>query len=272
MLDRQSVQPLYLQLETIIRNQIEMGILNPGDRLPPEVTLAEEYGISRMTARRATNALVTDGILVRQPGKGTFVADDKVPFMVTTLSSFSRTMRGLGLAVTSKVIALDLVEPPPKVIRDLNLQPGQMAVFLRRVRYINGEAIAIMSSYMPGAYFQALQEADLSHQPITQVMEAASGLEIVKADDYVEASLARPEEAALLGIVVGAPVFLGRGILYESHGMPMRSSKVVYRGDRFRISFSASNTAGTEIRLPQRGQSAEQDEKQWLTLAFDLAE
>jgi GntR family transcriptional regulator len=271
-LDKNSVQPLYVQLEAILRQQIENGVLNPGDRLPPENTLAAEYGISRMTARRATEALVTDGILVRHPGKGTFVADDKVPFMASTLSSFSSTMRGLGLAVTSRIIELDLVTPSPKVVRDLRLQPGEQAVFLRRVRYINGEAIAVMSSYMPGAYLLALQEADLSHQPITQVMEAASGLRIVKADDYLEASLARPEEAELLGIRIGAPVFLGRGILYESQGTPVRSSKVVYRGDRFRISFSASSAAGTEIRLPQQGQPADQSEKQWLALAFDLAE
>ena len=199
----------------MLRNQIENGILSPGDRLPPENALAEEYGISRMTARRATEGLVTEGILVRHPGKGTFVADDKVPFMATTLSSFSGTMRALGLAVTSKVIELDLVEPPPRVLNDLKLIAQQRAVFLRRVRYINGEAIAIMSSYMPEQYFQALRAADLSHQPITQVMEAASGLKIVKADDYLEASLARAEEAALLEIRVGAPVFLGRGILYR---------------------------------------------------------
>ncbi len=271
-LDKQSFQPLYLQLEAILRDQIEKGVINPGDRLPPENALAAEYGISRMTARRATEALVTDGILIRQPGKGTFVADDKVPFMASTLSSFSGTMRGLGLAVMSKVIELDRVEPPPKVMRDLQLQPGALAAFLRRVRYINGEAIAIMSSYMPASYFQALQEADLSHQPITQVMEAASDLKIVKADDYLEASLARPEEADLLDIRVGAPVFLGRGILYEAGGMPVRSSKVVYRGDRFRISFSASSTAGTEIRLAQPGQPVTEADKQWLTLAFDLAE
>jgi GntR family transcriptional regulator len=263
---------LYLQLEAIIRNQIENGNLNPGDRLPPENALAEDYGISRMTARRATEALVTEGILVRHPGKGTFVADDKVPFVASTLSSFSGTMRALGLAVTSKVTELDLVEPPPKVISDLRLQPQQRAVFLRRVRYINGEAIAIMSSYVPGQYFQALREADLSHQPITSVMEAASGLKIVKADDYLEASLARPEEAALLEIRVGAPVFLGRGILYASSGTPMRSSKVVYRGDRFRVSFSASSDAGTEFRLSMPNRQVDEEDKQWLALAFDLAE
>lgn len=249
-----------------------MGVLNPGDRLPPENALAAEYDISRMTARRATDALVTEGLLVRQPGKGTFVADDKVSFMATTLSSFSRTMRGLGLAVRSRVIALDLVKPPPKVVTQLKLAPDEMAVFLRRVRYINNQPIAVMSSYMPDSFFDPLREADLSQQPITQVMEAASGLEMVRSDDYLEASIARPEEAELLDIRVGAPVLLGRGILYESRGMPVRSSKMIYRGDRFRISFSASRVAESEVLLPWNDQRSNETEDQWLALSFDLTE
>ena len=269
MLDRDSVWPLYQQLESLLRNQIDDGGLRAGDRLPTEHTLARQYGISRMTVRRAIESLVTDSILVRHPGKGTFVAGDKVPFMASTLSSFSGVMRGLGLAVTSRVIALELATPPPKVISELQLTPGDQAAYLRRVRHINGEAIAIMSSWMPASCFPALEQADLSSEPITRVMERAAGITIVRAEDWLEATLARPEEAELLEIRAGAPVFLGRGVLYDDFGMPVRSSKVIYRGDRFRISFSARSYTETEIRLAPNGQ---RDEQHWLALSFDLAE
>ncbi|MCY3947480.1 MAG: GntR family transcriptional regulator [Anaerolineaceae bacterium] len=268
-LDRDSVQPLYLQLETLLRNQIEAGGAKAGDRLPAELALAQQYGISRMTVRRAINALVTENILVRRPGKGTFVASEKVPFMATTLTSFSGVMRGLGLAVTSRVIALDLRSPPAPVASELRLPAGAAAAYLRRVRYINGEAIAIMSSWMPATCFAALQQADLTSEPITRVMERAEGISIVRADDWLEATLARKEEARLLTIQVGDPVFLGRGVLYDDRGFPVRSSKVIYRGDRFRISFSAHTQAETEVRLPLNGRT---EEKHWLALSFDLAE
>ncbi len=268
-LERDSVQPLYLQLETLLRNQIESGSARAGDRLPTELSLAQQYGISRMTVRRAINALVTENILVRRPGKGTFVASGKVPFMASTLTSFSGVMRGLGLAVTSRVIALELRSPPTAVASELRLHAGEAAAYLRRVRYINGEAIAIMSSWMPATCFAELQQADLTSEPITRVMERAEGISIVRADDWLEATLARGEEARLLTIQVGDPVFLGRGVLYDDRGIPVRSSKVIYRGDRFRISFSAHTQAETEVRLPLNGRT---DEKHWLALSFDLAE
>lgn len=268
-LDRDSVQPLYLQLETLLRSHIATGNMKAGDRLPPELSLARQYGISRMTVRRATNALVADSILVRRPGKGTFVAGEKVPLLASTLPSFSGAMRGLGLAVTSRVIALELRKPPGRIGSELQLLRGQEAAWLRRVRLINGEAIAIMSSWMPASCFAALQEADLSSEPLTRVMERAAGISIVRADDWMEATLARAEEAELLTIQVGDPVFLGRGVLYDDHNVPVRSSKVIYRGDRFRISFAAYAQAEKEIRLSLNGRP---EEKNWLTLGFDLAE
>ena len=269
MLDRDSVRPLYSQLETLLRSQIHSGELQAGDRLPAENALARQYGISRMTVRRAIKSLVTESVLVRRPGKGTFVAGEKVPFLANTLTSFSGVMRGLGLAVSSRVIALDLASPPPQISRELHLPAGEQASFLRRVRYINGEAIAIMSSWMPASCFRALKQADLTSEPITQVMERAAGMVIVRSEDWLEATLARPEEADLLTIRPGAPVFLGRGVLYDDSGLPVRSSKVLYRGDRFRISLAAHRYTGTELRLPLNGQSREQ---QWLALSFDIAE
>lgn len=269
ILDRESVRPLYLQLETMLRDHIGSGNLQPGDRLPPENSLAEQHGISRMTVRRAINALAEEGILVRRPGKGTFVSGGKVPFLASTLSSFSGVMRGLGLAVSSRVIALNMATPPAQVARELRLSPADQAVFLQRVRYINGEAIAIMSSWMPASCHAALQQADLTSEPISQVMERAVGVSIVRADDWLEATLARDAEAELLSVRPGAAVFLGRGVLYDANGVPVRSSKVIYRGDRVRISFSAQRGAETEIRLSLNGSS---EESQWLALSFDLAE
>jgi GntR family transcriptional regulator len=267
--DKGSVRPLYLQIEDSLRSQIDSGQLRPGDRVPSEKELAAIYDVSRMTARRATDALVTEGVLVRQPGKGTFVAQDKLPFAAATLSSFSNTMRVLGLSVTSRVIDLQLVDPPLKVVKDLQLIPGQQVVYLRRLRLIDGEPMALMSTFMAESFYPALAAADLSAQPITQIMEAASGLKLVASRDHIEASLARPDEAELLGIRTGAPVLLARGIVYESGGMPMRSSKVVYRGDRFRLSLSAEDRTGTQVRLPDHALAMGD---QWLTLSFNLAE
>ncbi len=274
-LDKDSARPIYLQLEDLLRQQIETGQLNPGDRMPSEMELAAMYGISRMTARRATDSLVTDGLLLRQPGKGTFVANPKVPFPGVTISSFSHSMRVLGLSVTSRVLDLELIPAVPQVAHELHLSPDQPVVFLRRLRLINHEPMALMSSYMHGSFYEALQNADLSNRPITQIMEEASGVKPAFSRDHIEASLAHSEEAELLAIRKGAPVLLLRGVIYEANGTPVRFSKVVYRADRFRLSLSAEyGNQGTDnqVKLPDPRLKVDAQADQWLTLAFNLAE
>jgi GntR family transcriptional regulator len=224
--------------------------------------LAAEHDISRMTARKAVTMLVTEGLLARHPGKGTFVAAAKVP-AGATLASFSATMHDLGLPVTSRIINQELMTPPPRVQGELGLQHGEQVVFLRRLRCIKGEPVAIMSSYMPAAYYAALLGADLRERPLSEAMESVNPLRIRYSRDHLEAALARPGEAELLGIREGAPVLLQRGIVYAENGVAVRVSAVVYRGDRFRLSLSAEQAA-TQIRIGGPQVAIADGEPQWL--------
>ena len=223
-----------------------------------------------MTARKALTMLVTDGVLVRQAGKGTFVAQAKVP-VATTLTSFSTSMGELGLTVSSQVIEKTILRPSPRVQTVLRLSPGEQVIYLRRVRYIDAEPMAIMSSYMPAAYYAALLGEDLRERPLTAVMEAInSELKISASQDYFEASVAQAEEAKLLGIRVGAPVLLERGVVFAQNGVPVRSSKVVFRGDRFRLNLSAIQRADTEVKIVS--ENGAELTPAWFSLACALGE
>ena len=270
VLEKDSVRPLYAQLEELLRHQIDQGDWRPGERVPSEQELAGRYEISRMTARKALTRLVIDGVLVRHPGKGTFVAQQKVP-AASTLTSFSTAMRELGLTVSSKVIEKAIVRPPPRVCEELELSPGEQAIYLRRVRYIDGEAVAIMSSYMPASYYAALLSENLTDRPLTAVMEAINGdLKITSSRDYFEAAGAREEEAELLEIGPGAPVLLERGVIYAQNGVPVRSSKVIYRSDRFRLNLSAGKQADTEVKV--RRDDEGDGVPEWYAISYELVE
>ena len=268
VLDREDAQPMYAQLEHYLRERIRSGSLGPGERLPPEKTIADTFGLSRMTVRRATTILVDEGLLVRQAGRGTFVARAKVPVTAATLSSFSHAMRGIGLAVTSEVIDLRLVDAPEEVRQKLGL--SSKAVFLRRLRSIDEEVMAVMSSYMAPHFLAPLQRADLTKQPLTAVMEKASGFKLTSSQDVLEASLANKEEANLLGIKKGAPVLLERGLVMSETGEPVRLSTIVYRGDRVRLSLTSHSDTNTQVRVPLKG-PADPTDNAWLDLSFRLA-
>jgi GntR family transcriptional regulator len=269
-LDKASVQPLYAQLEGLLRHQIERGDWRPGDRVLSEQELANRYDISRMTARKALTMLVTDGVLVRHPGKGTFVAQAKVP-AASTLTSFSTAMRDLGLTVSSKVVEKSITKPSPAVRDTLELLPGEQVIYLRRVRYIEAEPVAIMSSHMPASYYAALLNEDLTGRPLTAVMEAInSDLKISSSRDYFEAAGAREEEAQLLDIKPDAPVLLERGVVYAQNDVPVRSSKVIYRGDRFRLNLSAGQQADTQVKINREDKASAAPE--WYSISYELGE
>jgi len=233
-LDRDSPQPLFQQLDNLLRGQIEDGSLGPGDRIPSEHELSREHGISRMTARRALDTLVMEGLLFRRPGKGTYVSE-KVQWPGATVFSFSTAMRSQGLVVATRVVELMLAGPTPAIARDLGVGLGEQIVRLTRLRLLEGEPVALHTSYMPREYYPAIRHADLVTTPLNKVMEAISGRRIVNSRDYVEVTLANPEEAVLLEIPAGAPLLLVRGLVFSDRGTAERATKSLFRGDRFRF-------------------------------------
>ena len=233
-LDRDSPQPLFLQLDNLLRSQIKEGSLTPGDRIPSEHELSREHGISRMTARRALDTLVMEGLLFRRPGKGTYVSE-KVQWPGATVFSFSTAMASLGLAVTTRVVELTLDTPSESIARDLRVGQGEQIVRLTRLRLIEGQPVALHTSYMSREYYPAIRHADLVTTPLNKVMEAISGRRIINSRDYVEVTLAHPEEAALLEIPAGSPLLLVRGLVLSERGHPERATKSLFRGDRFRF-------------------------------------
>ena len=94
-LDESSSLPLYLQLQRALRHAIESRVLGPDDALPPERDLANDFHISRITVRKAIDGLISEGMLVRRQGSGTFVSA-RVEKNFSKLTSFSEDMRARG--------------------------------------------------------------------------------------------------------------------------------------------------------------------------------
>jgi GntR family transcriptional regulator len=233
-LDRASSQPLYLQLETLLRSQIDSGLLSLGARLLSEHELATQYGISRMTARRALDTLVLEGLVYRRPGKGTYVSD-KVQWPGATIFSFSTAMVSQGLVVATRVVELTLASPTADIAHDLGVGEGEQIVRLTRLRLVEGEPVALHVAYMGREYYPAICHADLVTTPLNRVMAAISGCRFARSRDSIEVTLARPEEAALLGTPERAPLLLVRGLVFSDRGRVERANKSLFRGDRFRF-------------------------------------
>jgi GntR family transcriptional regulator len=228
-------EPVYRELERYLREEIRADRLRPGDQLPSEPELAARHGMARMTARRAIEALLSDGLLVRRRGRGTFVASPRLAYPPATSMSFSRTMAALGHDVTTRLLDFLLTELPADIAQDLDLPTGSKALLVRRLRFVAGEPVAIHMNYMDGSYFELIRASDLLTRPISDAMQEASGVHVASSRDYLEGAPAPREEAALLHIDAGDPVLLVIGLAYSDDGVPVLATRGWYRADRFRF-------------------------------------
>ncbi|MBM3122927.1 MAG: GntR family transcriptional regulator, partial [Chloroflexi bacterium] len=147
-LDPETPLPLYYQIREQLRARILRGELKPGDLLPGEIQLAAETGVSRMTARQALSQLASEGLVVRQRGRGTFVAAPKTT--LTGLESldlnYTRMMERAGIQASTRILRQENQPASDEAAGQLGLPPGEPVVHLVRLRLAANEILAVETS------------------------------------------------------------------------------------------------------------------------------
>jgi GntR family transcriptional regulator len=227
-LDEQSRAPLYQQLQRALRDAITENRLAADEALPPERDLAGEFGVSRITVRKALDALVSEGLLTRRQGAGTFVAA-RVEKSFSKLSSFTEDMISRGRHPESVWLSRSAGAVTPEESLTLGLSPGALVYRFNRIRYADGSPMALEYSTVPGfslpseiAVEESLYEALDKH-----------GSRPVRALQRLRAVLFTAERARLLSVADGSPGLLieRRGFLRD--GRPVEFTQSYYRGDAY---------------------------------------
>ena len=229
-LDRSSPVPLYFQVAQQIERAISEGDLAPGDRLDNEISLAEQFGLSRPTMRRAIQELVDKGLLVRKRGVGTQVVHGQVTRPVELTSLFDDLTRH-HQTPTTKVLINEIIEAPDEVGARLSIAQGSPVLHLRRLRFAHGEALAIMENYLPEDLIP-LGEADLSTRGLYQLMRSR-GVNIRVAKQRIGARTGTPEECTLLGERKGSPVLTMERAAHDDSGRPVEWGRHAYRASQY---------------------------------------
>ena len=236
--------PLYLQIEEELRGLVESGGLGPLACVPSEAELSASFKVSRMTARKALDRLVADGLMFRRAGKGTFVAQPKIAHGPSQLLSWSAAMDAQGVRHSTQVLDAGIVRAPTNIARDLRVNSGGQVVFVRRLRLIDNEPVAIHLSYVPTRY-SAILQGDLTGS-LTKLLIAA-GARVAFTNDTIESVVARGETVRLLHVPSGAALVFINGVAYSGDMEPVRHSEALYRGDRFRFRVDTTGTADLRV-------------------------
>ncbi len=232
-LDRGNLIPRHEQLKDRLAEAIGDGRLKPGDLLPSERELAVLLGISRMTVRRALTELKAQGQLTSRFGKGWSVVASKIGQSLAGLTGFSADMRALGMQVESRVIELKMCVADQLGAQELGVQ-GQPFYALTRVRLVNGEPIALETTFVSQQLCPGLERFDLSRDSLYRVLREEYGLALAWGNQEVEAALPTPREASILNMAPDIPVLRASRVVYTPHNQVVEFGMASYRGDRYK--------------------------------------
>lgn len=151
-IDRKSGEPIHNQIYERLRDNIIRGVWKPGDQLPTEPELMGRFQVSRITVRQAFEKLVSQNLVYRQQGRGTFVAHPSIESNTTRIIDFAEDMRQRNLRPSSRVINKQIVPASAITAERLQIQPGDELAFLTRLRLANDEVISLEESFLVHRY------------------------------------------------------------------------------------------------------------------------
>ncbi|MEA4908367.1 MAG: GntR family transcriptional regulator [Chloroflexi bacterium] len=253
MIDFSSYVPYYVQLRDQLKARIEDKVWKNGDKLPGEVELCREFGVSRTVVRQALLELELAGYILRRKGRGTFVAGPKISEgLVQKLTGFYQDMIEQGRQPSTRVLVQRLAPASDVLATALQVEPGTMLVEIRRLRFVDGEPITLVTSYVPQALCPQLDQVDLNDRSLYDYLENHCRLVIARAHRSIEAMLLDEADAALLQARPGDAAIRLESIAFLEDGRPVEYYLAYHRGDRARF----------EIDLVRR-------REQWRALNWD---
>ena len=229
--------PLWVQAADSIRDRIASGDLRAGSRLPPERELCQLLGISRVTLRKALQALVEDGALASSHGRGWYVSGGGVDTRnewPNSLESFTETANRMGLEPSSLVLRAETKAATLDEAEELGVAPGTPLFHLERVRLLDDVPIAVDVTRLPAALAPSLESVDFATASFYEAL-AAAGVEPLRADATIEAREATGAVAESLGLDAGKPVLVMRQVAVDKHEHPLFVSTITYAGERYRL-------------------------------------
>jgi GntR family transcriptional regulator len=235
--------PKYLAVREHLRRRV--AALPEQTLLPPEPVLCEEYGVSRITLRRAVDGLVADGHLVREQGRGTHVTRPAVRHeyresFVHRIAGFSAVMSEQGAQVGTQVLTQRIVPAPPAVAVELGLDGADDVVELERLRSVDGEPNHVAHSFLPATLYPRAAEEDFGRGSLYDFLRREYGADLAHARIVVDVGTAGHGEADLLRVSAGSPLLVVRTTVRDSDGHPLVHSYSRLRPDVSQVEFEVS--------------------------------
>jgi GntR family transcriptional regulator len=213
----------YQQIADVLRQRI--GAAGPGHVLPSESDLSAEFGVSRVTVRRALELLRDERLVESRQGFGWFARGTPLRQRLTQLDTIERQLEERGILPQREIIEFAFVDAPPHVVEHLQ---HQQVLRVKRVNRADGEPFAVVTVWCPAEYGQNLSRRDVQRQPFYELL----GIALRGATQTIGAAAATADDAALLEVPVGSPVLRCERVTTSTAGEPILFSEHIFPAHR----------------------------------------
>lgn len=231
-LEKSSAVPLYEQLKLSLRKKVEERIWQEGERLPSEAELCADYGVSRITVRRAVDELVEEGVLERRQGKGTFVASSRVSVQMMSMNEIVQGFytRDTGRKQTH-VISKREYAANQHEREVLKLQEGDSVYVFTRQMMLDGEVCMLDRSTFPAGRFPGMFDRVTDNMSTYRLLEREYGVVMHCVHKEISHTYASADQAKWLGCAVGTPLFRMYKVVCDPQGVPIHMSSSYMKAD-----------------------------------------
>jgi GntR family transcriptional regulator len=238
--------PRYIAIAALVRDRIATEQLGPHTLLPSERELAEQHGVSRMTARQALSLLESEGVVYRKPPRGTFVAEPRVRFHI---GSFSEEVSRLGRRPAARLLWAEHQHPTPAVRLALGLRDAAMVNVFHRLRTVDDVPFALETTFLPAELTPGILDTP-EDGSLWAVLRSRYGIDLASSTAVLESIVLDDASSAQLGIRAGSAGTLLTRRTVDSAGRCVEYARDVYRADRasFEVSEVLSPAAAPAAR------------------------
>ncbi len=251
--------PKHHRVYLVLREQLHDGRFAQG--LPGELNLMREFGVARVTVRRALERLALEGLIERSPGRGTRpivplpspspsapTAAGRAAPQRAALTGLLENIVNMGLRTRVKVLALDVLPAPEAAARELAIAPGTPVQKAVRLRSSAAGPLSHITTFVPQQLALHFGRRELARRPMLLLLEE-SGVPIGHARQLVSARLADAEVARLLEVEVGSALLAVSRVVLDTAGRPVQWLQGLYRPDRYQYEMQLSRVGGVDAKL-----------------------
>lgn len=236
ILDDESYTPYYQQIVSQVRALVRAEKLREGEPFLSESEVARSLGISKMPVRQAFHKLRSEGLLVIRKGKRPVIGSGRLPWNFQELRGFTEEMRRRGLVPSARILSREVMKAEGDVAEALRLQNGETVYRLRRLRLVNGDAVAIVVSHLPLRLFPRIDQQNLENRSLYSIFENIYHRKLQWAEETIGAVSASEEDALTLETVPGAALLSIRETTFDTDRVAIEYSFSLLRGDRYTAS------------------------------------